>query len=144
MAHATAADPYHDRAMSNLLVAAFLIAHGAIHFAYVSPRPPATAGGPEWPFDLSRSLLLSPFGLSGDVMRLMGLALLAVTLGGFALAALAALGVAPESLWLPATVVGAVASIALLGLFFHPWLVLGIVIDVVLIWAVTMAAWQPA
>jgi hypothetical protein len=128
----------------NLLVAAFLLAHAAIHFAFVSPRPPATAGGPPWPFDLGRSPVLSPLGVGTDLTRTVGLALVVVTVAGFALAALAAVGVVPNGLWQPAVVIGAVASIGVLGLFFHPWLVLGIAIDIGLIWAVTIASWQPA
>jgi hypothetical protein len=31
----------------------------------------------------------------------------------------------------------------LLLLFFHPWLTLGIVIDVALLWAVLVAGWRP-
>jgi len=130
--------------MANLLVAAFLVAHAAIHFSYVTPRPPATAGGPPWPFDLAESPILSPLGMASDLVRPIGVALVAITVLAFALAALAALGVAPRDLFASSVVVGAVASIALLGLFFHPWLVLGIAIDIVLIWAVTSARWQPA
>jgi hypothetical protein len=130
--------------MTHLLIAAFLLAHAAIHFAFVSPRPPATAGGPQWPFDLGYSPLLSPLGAGNELTRMVGLALVLVTVSGFALAALAAVGVIPRELWQPAVLIGAIASIGVLGLFFHPWLVLGIVIDVVLIWTVTIAGWQPA
>ena len=130
--------------MVNLLVAAFLVAHAAIHFAFVTPRPPATAGGPAWPFDLEHSAILSPLGMASDLTRPIGVALMATTVFAFALAALGALGVAPRELFAGTVVVGAIASIALLGLFFHPWLVLGIAIDVFLVWAVTSASWQPA
>lgn len=126
-----------------LVVAAFLLAHAAIHASFVMPRPPATAGGPAWPFELGRSWILGPLGLGGDAARLLGVALIAVTIGGFALAALAAAGFGPAGLWAPAVVAGAVSSIALIGIFFHPWLVLGIAIDAVLIWAVLVAGWTP-
>ena len=39
--------------------------------------------------------------------------------------------------------IGAASSIALLVLFFHPWLVLGIVIDVVLLAALWLGDWSP-
>lgn len=130
--------------MTKLLVALFLLAHAAIHASYVSPRPPATAGGPAWPFELGRSWLLSPLGASPDATRIVGTALLAVTLAAFALAAVSALGVVPTAVWMPAVVIGSVASLGLLGLFFHPWLVLGMAIDIVLIWVVSVANWQPA
>jgi len=86
----------------------------------VTPAPPATPGGPTWPFDLTRSWLLSPVGVDGSVLRVVGLA-----------QTFFAIGIA----------VGSVASLALLVLFFHPWLVLGVLIDIGLLWAV-MARWS--
>lgn len=129
--------------VTRLLIAAFLLAHAAIHAAFISPRPPATAGGPAWPFELSRSWILGPLGLDSELGRILGLALIAVTFGGFALAALAALGLVPAGIWPPAVAIGAVASIAVLALFFHPWLVLGVAIDLALLWAVLVANWAP-
>jgi hypothetical protein len=40
-------------------------------------------------------------------------------------------------------VVGAGASLAMLVLFFHPWLALGLAIDAVLLWAVLANGWRP-
>jgi hypothetical protein len=125
-----------------LAFAAFLLAHGAIHASFLAPRPPATASGPAWPFELSRSWLLTPLGVNGEALRLLGTALTAATIAAFALAAVAALGPLAV-LWVPAVVLGAAASAALLLVFFHPWLSLGIVIDAVLVWAV-LAGWSPA
>jgi hypothetical protein len=127
----------------SLAVAAFLLAHGGIHAGFLSPRPPATAGGPAWPFVLDQSWILRPLGLGGDVARLLGIALVATTFGGLALAALAALGIVPVGPWAPAIAVGAVASLALLALFFHPWLLLGVAIDALLLWAVFVLGWAP-
>ena len=126
-----------------LLFAGFLLAHGAIHASFLSPRPPATAGGPAWPFELARSWVLTPLGVQPETARLLGMALVAATAGAFALAALAATGLLPAELWGPTTAIGAVASLALLVLFFHPWLVLGLAIDLGLLWAVLVAGWTP-
>jgi hypothetical protein len=68
----------------------------------------------------------------------------AVTVAGFALAAVAALGIATETLWVPGVTIGAIGSLALLGIFFRPWLVLGVVIDVALLWIVFVVDWSPA
>jgi len=46
--------------------------------------------------------------------------------------------------WPAAIVVGAVASIALLAVFFHPWLALGAGIDLLLLWSLPVAHWAPA
>lgn len=124
-------------------LAAFLLAHAGIHASFLAPRPPATAGGPEWPFALGHSWVLSPFGLPSDSVRIVGMALIAVVIAAYAFAALTAVGIAPGALWVPAIVIGSVASLAILVLFFHPWLVLGVAIDVVLVWAVLIAGWTP-
>jgi hypothetical protein len=127
----------------SLVIAAFLLAHAGIHAAFLSPRPPATAGGPVWPFELDHSSLLGPLGVESAALRALGVALVALTIGGFSVAALAAIGIAPDVLWTPAVTVGAVASIALITAFFKSWLVLGIAIDFVLLWAVHLGDWTP-
>jgi hypothetical protein len=129
--------------LPRLLFAAFLLAHGAIHASFLSPRPPATASGPTWPFELARSWVLTPLGLQPQTTRLLGLALVAATIAAFALAALATAGVISADLWGPASAAGAVASVVLLVLFFQPWLALGVLIDLGLLWAVLVAGWSP-
>ena len=124
-----------------LIFAGALLAHGAIHASFLSPRPPATEGAPEWPFEVGRSWLLTPLGMGTDLTRLLGITFVALTIAGFALAALVALQLLPVAIWAPAIVVGAIASLALLILFFHPWLIIGLVIDVVLLWGVLVAGW---
>ncbi len=42
-----------------LLIAAFLAGHALIHASYLTPAPAQTAGGPEWPFTMSRSWLVT-------------------------------------------------------------------------------------
>ena len=130
--------------MPEILFAVFLLAHAAIHASYISPRPPATAGGPSWPFELGRSWLLSPLGLSADMTRLVGIGLLALLVIGFGIAALATFGIVPMTLWPGAVALGSVTSIAMLVLFFHPWLVAGVGIDLVLLWAALVVDWTPA
>lgn len=102
-----------------------------------------TAGGPPWPFDVGHSWILGPLGVDAVTSRALAIALIAVILGGFVLAGIAAIGFAPAGLWPIAVTIGGVASIAVLVLFFHPWLLLGIAIDVVLLWAVNVASWAP-
>ncbi len=130
--------------LARLLLAAFLVAHGLVHLLFFSPPPPATEGGPSWPFALDRSWVLTPLGMSADATRILGIALVALTIAGFALAAIVAIGILPSSLWVPAVVIGAVASLAVLGLFYRPWLTLGVAIDVILLWAVLVQSWTPA
>jgi hypothetical protein len=126
-----------------LLLAAFLLAHGAIHAGFVSRRPPAKPGALPWPFDLDRSWVFSRLGVAPGVVRALGLVLVAATIGGYALAALATIGVLPASAWGATVAVGSIASLALLVLFFHRWLVAGIAIDVLLLWVALVAGWTP-
>ena len=128
--------------MSKLLVAGFLLAHGAIHAAFLSPAPPASANGPAWPFQLDQSAILSPLGASPDVLRPLGIALVALVLGAFGAAALGVVGVAPQGLVGPAVVMGAVVSVALLILYFHVWVLFGIVIDLGILW-LAFGNWTP-
>jgi hypothetical protein len=126
--------------LMGLLVAVFLLAHGLIHVAFISPAPPATADGPAWPFVTDRSWLLRALGVQPEMVRILAMALVAATVVGFALAAVAALGVAP-GLWMPAIAIGSIASLGTLIGFFHPWLSLGIAIDVVLLCATFVSGW---
>jgi len=123
-----------------LAFAGFLLAHALMHVAFVAPAPPATADGPTWPFSTSESWLFTRLGVGPETTRLVALALIATTIGGFSLAALSVTGALPTGIWAPGIAIGAVSSIALLIAFFHPWLALGIGIDLILIWA----SWSPA
>jgi hypothetical protein len=125
------------------VVALFLAAHGLIHASFLRPEPPATVGGPQWPFDVAHSWLLSPIGLDGSATRVLGIVLIVAILAGYVAAALAFVGIAPAGWFVPGVVVGSVASVVLLALFFHPWLVLGFAIDAVLLWAVLANDWAP-
>lgn len=128
---------------ARLLLAGFLLAHAAIHAGFVSPAPAQTAGGPTWPFALDRSWLLSPLGLDSGLVRVLGLALSAATFGGYALAALATLGILPAGVWAGTVAVGTIASAALLLVFFRPWLAVGVGLDLVILWAVLLQSWTP-
>lgn len=123
----------------NLLLGLFLIAHAAIHTGFVVPRP-ATSGGPPWPFDPSHTWL--PIGLSAEGCRRLAAGMLAACLGAFVLAGIAGVGLATH-LWAPLTLIGALASAALLVLFFHRWLVVGLLIDAAVAW-LAISGWTPA
>ena len=120
-----------------LLLGVFLIAHGLIHASYVSPRP---ADAATWPFDLTRSWLL---GFAGaPVLRPLGLLLAAAATAAFVLAGLGVLGVPGlHGLWRSLAVTGAAASLLLLGLYWHPWLGLGVLLSLALLIAVGALHW---
>jgi len=126
-----------------LLLTAFFMAHAAIHFGFVSPAPAPAAGAPPWPFDLTRSWLLTPLGMDGSLTRTLGVGLLLVLSLGYAAATLVMMGILPERLFAASIIAGASASLLLLALFFHPWLVLGVVIDLALLYLVLGTSWAP-
>ena len=131
--------------MVKLLLAGFLAAHGLIHASFLSPTPPATAGGPPWPFDMAKSWLVTQAGLDAGQVSVVGTVLVALTIIGFGLAALGAAGwIVPAELWRPLIVGSVAASALLLALFFHPVLMLGFLIDAALLWAVFVMSWNPA
>lgn len=65
-----------------------------------------------------------------------------MALGGFAVAGVAL--ILELAWWRIAAVVSALISLVQLGLFFHRWLVLGLVIDVAVIAALMWVGWPPA
>ena len=127
------------------LFAAFLLGHGLVHIMFAAP-PPSQAGtsGAEFAFDPSNSWLVTTHVAEVSVVRALVLALVAVTVIGYALAAMATVGlVVPASLW-PSLVLGAtLASVGLMAVGLMPGLVLGVAIDVVLLAIVFASVWNP-
>lgn len=135
----------HDMAAGPWLLAAVLIGHGVVHVMFAAIAPAATEGGPEWPFDMAKSWAVTGAGLDLNVVRALGVVLIAIVAGGFTLAALSTVGlIVPAGWWQASVGVSAVASAVVLVLFFNPQLVLGLGIDAVLLWMVATRAWVPA
>jgi hypothetical protein len=128
--------------MPSIIVALLLVAHGLVHALFFSPQPPDEPDAAKWPFDLTRSWVLAPLGVRPGTMRTVGAASLILLVVAYVAAAVGLLGIVP-ALFVPAMVVGSVTSLVMLGLFFHRWLLLGVAIDVVLLWAVLLNGWVP-
>jgi hypothetical protein len=137
----------HGMTLGVWILAGFLVAHGLVHLMFVSPAPASASapGATEWPFDMAKSWLVTGPGLDVNLVRAVGLALIAAIVVTFALAGMATAGiVVPSGSWRTLVAISAVASIALLVLFFNPQLVLGLGIDAVLLAVVLASAWTPA
>jgi hypothetical protein len=131
-----------DLAAGPWLLAALLLGHGLVHLLFAVPATPGADGGNAWPFEMARSWAVTRAGLELGLVRVIGAVLISVTVAAFALAALATVGViVPSGWWQPAIALGAIASVATLVLFFDPQLVLGLGIDIVLLWLVATRAW---
>ncbi len=122
------------------LIAIFLIAHGLVHFSltYVPTPKPGELRTPFWPAwwraDTDPAWLVVKMGLSNQLVRGLGSALWIITLAGFSLAGLGLLGLPGlNQAWGVLATLGAVASLLLLGLYWHPWLVMGVAINLVVI-----------
>jgi hypothetical protein len=133
-----------DMAPGRWLLAALLIGHGVVHVLFAVPAPAPTDGGAAWPFDVTRSWVITGAGLDANLVRTVGMALIAVVVLGFILAALSTIGViVPSGWWQPAVAASAITSAIVLILFFDPQLVLGLGLDAVLLWVVATSAWAP-
>jgi hypothetical protein len=61
---------------------------------------------------------------------------------GFILAGLGVFGVPGlDQIWRTTAVVSAAVSLLLLGLFWHPWLIVGVLIDIGIIFSLLWANW---
>jgi hypothetical protein len=124
------------------LIAAFLIAHGAVHLAVWLPPAPTDAER-QAPFNPDHSALLTRTQVSQASARLV-----AVRLAGTAavLYVIAGLAVALGSGWAVAmAAAAAILGLALKVLYFNPWLTLGILLDAAVLssallsWPVSLA-----
>lgn len=132
-------------ALGTWILAGFLVAHGLVHVMFVTPSPATAPGATEWPFDMTRSWLVTGVGLDLNLVRMVGIALVGVVVLGFVLAGLSTAAIlVPSSWWQALVVVSAAASVFLLALFFSPQLVLGVAIDAVLLWVALGSIWTPA
>jgi hypothetical protein len=111
----------------------FLIAHGLIHVLWFVPTP----DDPKWPFTIARSPLL-PW-LSAKWLRVKAIALVALIIGGYMLAALGVFGVPGLSqIWGTAAIVASALSIVATAIFWNRQLIWGPLIDIAIIAAVVV------
>ena len=123
--------------MWRLLLGGFFVAHGLVHAAVWAA--PTKEGG--MPFDPKHSWALSSLGVE------QGARALAVSLALLATAAFVAVGIgvwAGQEWWRPLAIGSAAGSFALMVLYFHPWLSVGVLLDLGIFAALVWTAWPPA
>lgn len=133
-----------------ILFALFLIAHGLVHLSLTTVPVPAPgamrtpffpawwrgASDPAWP--------VSKLGLSVRGIQLLGSVMWGLLVAGYILAG-TTLIVAPgqTALWQGLTGGASLVSLVFLALYWHPWLPVGVLIDLGLL-AVVLLRWPPA
>ncbi len=117
-------------------LAIFLIVHGLVHYSltYVPIPKPGELRTPFWPSwsrtDTDPAWLAFRMGLSNNVIRWVGSALWLLTVAGFGLGGLGLLGIPGlNQIWQGGAILGAAASLILLGFYWHPWLIAGVLIN---------------
>jgi len=133
--------------MLKIVLAIFLIAHGLVHsILALAPTPGDPDAKPGAFFTaVERSWLLPQLGLNAATIRWIGIILVALSTFGFILAALGILGVPGLStIWRTTAVASACVSLLLLILFWHSWLVVGVLIDVGILIALLWVDWPYA
>lgn len=126
------------------IIALFLIAHGLVHAGLAAaPDPDDPESKPGAFFtSLERSWLLPKVGLSAAVGQWIGILLVAVATLGFVLAGLGVFGVPGLSeIWRTLSVISAGVSLLLLILFWHLWLIVGVLLDIGILVALLWADW---
>ncbi|NTW28977.1 MAG: hypothetical protein HGA39_06420 [Coriobacteriia bacterium] len=106
----------------------FLIAHALVHLAWVAPKP----SDPAYPFNVTHSRLLP--NTSPATLKIIALVLVAVVMLDLVLAGLGVMGVPFLSgIWRLIAVEGAVASLAMVGLFWNPYFIVAPFLDAAII-----------
>lgn len=119
-----------------ILVGLFLLAHGLLHASYLSPKP----NDPNYPFSFEKGWLAQR---ASNYAKPLGVLLVIVTIVSYTIAGIGVWGIAdiPAVVSQNATVIGSASSLLLLLTFWHPWLILGLLIDIVLIYGVVILDW---
>ena len=150
------------------VLAAVLFGHGWVHLMFLFPKPgspeigerqvqargrqvarrpgrkPSRKPTTDWPFDLRTTWLAARIGSGPGTFVAVGRVLVVVTFVLSTLAALATVGIlVPAAWWQGLVVASSLASLAMLVVWFAPMLLLGILIDVALVWLAIAGPWSP-
>jgi hypothetical protein len=127
-----------------IIIALFLILHGLVHgILAMVPNPDVPEAG--FATFFSRSWLLNSLGISESATKSIAIILAVVAAIGFIASGLALLALLiPIDWWSSLATVSAVASLFLLILFWHTYLIFGILIDVGILVTVLFTGWTPS
>lgn len=122
--------------MTTFLVVGFLALHGLLHLAVWLPKPAPDPAKPP-PFEPDHSAVLTAAHVPVRSVRALAIGLAVGACAAYLLAAVAvALG---GSFAVGVAVAAALLGLVLKGLYFHPWLSLGVLLD---LGVVSAAVWE--
>jgi hypothetical protein len=122
----------------------FLIGHGIAHAGLASAPDPSESDSSPGAFftQKGRSRLFQHLDLDPILVQRLGIILVVISIVGFILSGLGILGIPGlKMIWQGLVPITAIASLILLILFWHPWIILGVVIDVGLILLTVLNSW---
>ena len=132
--------------MLKIALAIFLIAHGLVHAGLAAAPNPVDQDAKPGAFFTSpgRSWLLPRIGLNPAAVQWIGIILVALATLGFVLAGLGVFGISGlTTIWRTVAVFSSCVSLLLLVLFWHPWLIVGVLIDIGILVALLWVKWSP-
>jgi len=132
--------------MLKIVLGILIIAHGFVHAILAVAPNPADANAKPGAFftTAERSWLLPQLSLSASAVQWIGIILVVLSTLGFVLAGLGVFGIAGISaIWRTMAVISSCISLVLLIVFWHPWLPVGVLIDIAILVALLWAKWPP-
>jgi hypothetical protein len=132
--------------MLKTALAIFIILHGLVHTILAIAPNPADPGAKPGAFFTAteRSWLLPQFGLNATTIQWIGIILVVLSTLGFILAGLGVFGVAGlGTIWRTIAIISAIISLLLLIIFWHPWLPIGVLIDIGTLITLLVLHWPP-
>jgi hypothetical protein len=126
--------------VTTFLIVGFLAVHGLLHLAVWLPKPAPPPAKPP-PFEADHSGVLTAVHVPATTTHRLAIVLAWAACAAYLLAAVA---VAFSVSWAIATaVLAAVLGLVLKGLYFHPWLTFGVLLDLGVLSA-ALAEWPVA
>lgn len=132
--------------MLKTALAIFIVAHGLVHaILAVAPNPADPNAKPLAFFTATeRSWLLPQLGMNAATIQWVGIILVGLSTLGFVLTGLGVFGMVGLSMiWRTVAIISAGFSLLLLITFWHPWLTVGVLIDIGTLVALLTINWPP-
>lgn len=131
--------------MLKTIAPTFLILHGLVHgILAMVPSPDAPDKGVATFYSGTGSWLLTRLGLSESTSKTIAILLAVTATIGFVAAGLALFGILiPFDWWRTLAIASAAVSLSLVVIFWHRYLIVGLLIDVAVLVTLIFTNWSP-